>query len=90
MHAGCDCSLNYVFYFLQCKTFLELVESEEDYESKSVTAVGVLQTIRVIMEELDEQEEVCKIDFSCIPFACNNLGMSNEDEKVIGIEGSDI
>lgn len=42
----------------QCKTFLELVESEEDYDSKSVTAVGVLETIGCIVGELDQQEEV--------------------------------
>jgi len=41
-----------------CKTFLELVESEEDYDSKSVTAIGVLETICCIVGELDEQEEL--------------------------------
>eukprot|EP00112_Aurelia_sp_Birch-Aquarium-sp1_P018256 Seg4332.3 transcript_id=Seg4332.3/GoldUCD/mRNA.D3Y31 product=Importin-7 protein_id=Seg4332.3/GoldUCD/D3Y31 len=41
-----------------CKTFLELVESEEDYDSKSVTAVGVLETIGCIVGELDQQEDI--------------------------------
>ncbi|XP_065070384.1 importin-7-like [Rhopilema esculentum] len=41
-----------------CKTFLELVESEEDYDSKSVTAVGVLETIGCIVGELDQEEEI--------------------------------
>ena len=49
-------------FFLQCKTFLELVESEEDYDSKSVTAVGVLETIGCIVGELDQQEDVSPFD----------------------------
>ena len=49
-------------FFLQCKTFLELVESEEDYDSKSVTAVGVLETIGCIVGELDQQEDVSHSD----------------------------
>ncbi len=42
-----------------CKTFLDLVNSEEDYDSKSVTAVGVLETIGCIVAEVDQSEEVC-------------------------------
>ena len=34
------------------------MESEEDYDSKSVTAVGVLETIGCIVGELDDHEEV--------------------------------
>ena len=57
-----------MFFCEQCKTFLELVESEEDSDSKSVTAVGILGTIGCIVDQLREQEEVrsCFIFIICI------------------------
>eukprot|EP00794_Sanderia_malayensis_P018281 gene18281-20104_t len=51
-------SIAYELTSTLCKTFLDLVESEEDYDSKSVTAVGVLETICCIVGELDQQEEI--------------------------------
>ena len=43
---------------LQTETFHNLVESEEDYDSKSVTAMGILETIEIIVGELDGAPEV--------------------------------
>jgi len=40
------------------ETFNNLVDSEEDYDSKSVTAMGILETIETIVGELDGQPEV--------------------------------
>lgn len=40
------------------ETFTSLVNSEEDYDSKSVTAMGILETIEIIVGELDENPEV--------------------------------
>ena len=35
------------------------MESDEDYDSKSVTAMGILETIENIVSELDGSPEVC-------------------------------
>lgn len=40
------------------ETFNNLVESDEDYDSKSVTAMGILETIETIVGELDSSPEV--------------------------------
>lgn len=37
-----------------CHTFMSLVQSEEDYDNKSVTAMGILETIQTVMGELEE------------------------------------
>jgi len=39
-------------------TFNKLVESDEDYDSKSVTAMGILETIEIIVGELDGNPEI--------------------------------
>lgn len=38
-----------------------MVESDEDYDSKSVTAMGILETIENIVGELDGAPEVSRI-----------------------------
>ncbi|XP_012566342.1 importin-7 isoform X1 [Hydra vulgaris] len=40
------------------ETFNSLVESEEDYDSKSVTAMGILETIEIVVGELDGSPEI--------------------------------
>uniref|UniRef100_A0A7M5X8J5 Exportin-2 central domain-containing protein n=1 Tax=Clytia hemisphaerica TaxID=252671 RepID=A0A7M5X8J5_9CNID len=40
------------------ETFNNLVESDEDYDSKSVTAMGILETIENIVGELDGAPEI--------------------------------
>ena len=40
------------------ETFNNLVDSEEDHDSKSVTAMGILETIGIIVGELDGNQEI--------------------------------
>jgi len=40
------------------ETFNSLVDSDEDYDSKSVTAMGILETIEIIVGELDGNPEI--------------------------------
>ena len=40
------------------ETFNNLVASDEDYDSKSVTAMGILETIEIIVSELDGNPEI--------------------------------
>jgi len=53
---------NLLVFFIstQTETFNNLVESEEDYDNKSLTAIGILETIQIIVGELDGSPEVCK------------------------------
>lgn len=40
------------------QTFMTLVTSEDDYDNKSVTAMGVLETLQTVMGELEEKAEI--------------------------------
>ncbi|XP_057289833.1 importin-7-like [Hydractinia symbiolongicarpus] len=40
------------------ETFHSLVESEEDYDNKSVTAMGILETIEIIVGEVDSSPQI--------------------------------
>ena len=37
---------------------MRLVESDEDYDNKSITAMGILETIQTVMGELEESAPV--------------------------------
>jgi len=41
-----------------CATFMRLVESDEDYDNKSITAMGILETIQTVMGELEESAPI--------------------------------
>jgi len=40
------------------QTFMTLVTSDDDYDNKSVTAMGVLETLQTVMGELEEKTEI--------------------------------
>ena len=58
---------------------MTLVTSEDDYDNKSVTAMGVLETLQTVMGELEQSGEVSSmlmfLNYINLSSYCLTLGL---------------